>query len=318
MNAIRVTEHGGPDVLKLEEMPIPTPGKGQVLIEVKAIGVNPVDTYLRAGTYTNAKLPYIPGFDAAGVVAVAGEGASWKQGQRVYTASSVTGTYAEYAVCEAETLHPLPERCSFAQGAALGVPYATAYQALFHRARATAGETVLVHGASGGVGTAAVQWARAAGLTVMGTAGTEKGRALVAENGAHHVLDHSSPNYMAKLQQLTGGRGFDLIVEMLANVNLAADLTLLAKFGRIVVVGNRGKIEINPREAMARDATILGMTLFNATAEQLRVIHAAIYAGLENGTLRPVIGQELPLREAPRAHTAVLEPGAYGKIILVP
>jgi NADPH:quinone reductase len=304
--------------LKLEEVPIPTPGKGQVLIEVKAIGVNPVDTYLRTGAYANAKLPYIPGFDASGVVAVAGEGSSWRTGQRIYTASSVTGTYAEYAVCEEETLHPLPEQCSFAQGAALGVPYATAYQALFHRARAAAGETVLVHGASGGVGTAAVQWARAAGLTVIGTAGTDKGRALVAENGAHHVLDHGTPNYATKILQLTGGRGVDLVVEMLANVNLATDLTLLAKFGRVVVVGNRGKIEINPREAMARDATILGMTLFNATPEQLRAIHAAIYAGLENGTLRPVIGQELPLREAPRAHTAVLEPGAYGKIVLVP
>jgi NADPH2:quinone reductase len=177
---------------------------------------------------------------------------------------------------------------------------------------------VLVHGASGGVGVAAVQLARAAGLFVIGTGGTEEGRRLAREEGAHHVLDHRAPDYLQQAVALTGGRGVDVILEMLANVNLDRDLNVLARRGRVVVIGNRGSIEINPRAAMARDADILGMSLLNTPPEELTGIHAALVAGMEAGTLRPVVGRELPLSEAARAHAAVLEPGAYGKIVLLP
>jgi NADPH:quinone reductase len=155
-------------------------------------------------------------------------------------------------------------------------------------------------------------------LKVIGTTSTTEGEKLVRENGAHHVLNHSSPNYTEELLRLTENRGVDLILEMLANVNLGKDLTLLAKFGRVVVIGSRGKVEINPRDTMARDATIHGMTLFNAPDPALQSIHAALYAGLENGTLNPVVGKEMPLSDAAKAHVSVLEPGAYGKIILKP
>jgi NADPH2:quinone reductase len=319
MKAIRVTAHGGPEVLKLDDVPRPVPGSDQVLLRVHAAGVNPVDTYIRAGAYSISNLPYTPGFDTAGVVEAIGPGVSgFKPGDRVYSSATVTGGYAEYTLCHASTVHPLPGNITFAQGAALGIPYATAYRALFQKARAQAGETVLVHGASGGVGTAAVQWARAAGLTVVGTSGTPEGQKLVQENGAHHVLNHRSENYTEELMRLTNDRGVDVILEMLANVNLAKDLTLLAKFGRVVVIGSRGKTEILPRDTMSRDAAILGMTLFNASPAELQAIHAAMYAGLENEALRPVIGKELPLSEAAQAHIHVLEPGAYGKIVLVP
>src|SRR5205085_1464655 len=127
--------------------------------------------------------------------------------------------------------------------------------------------------------------------------GTDKGRQLVKENGAHYVLDHSWPDYLRQLMDLTGGRGVDIILEMLANVNLARDLTVLAKKGRVVVIGNRGEATINAREAMSRDADIRGMTLWNVTDAELSQIHAALVAGLENGTLRPVIGNELPLAQ---------------------
>ena len=147
----------------------------------------------------------------------------------------------------------------------MGVPYGTAYRALFQRGHAQAGETVLVHGASGGVGVACVQFARAAGLTVIGTGGSEKGRALVAEQGAHHVVDHRAADYEKQIMSIVEGRGVNLVMEMLANVNLAKDLTMLAPGGRVVVIGNRGSIEINPREAMAREAAILGLILFAAT-----------------------------------------------------
>jgi NADPH2:quinone reductase len=319
MKAIRVHDVGGPEVLKLQEVPDPRPGPGQVVVRAQAVGVNPVDTYVRSGRYGQKVFPYTPGADAAGTIEAVGEGVRrFRPGNRVYVAGTVTGSYAEKILCNESQNHPLPAHVSYAQGAALGVPYATAHRALLHRARAKAGETVLIHGATGGVGTAAVQFARALGLTVIGTGGTEPGRKLVAGQGAHHVLDHRSANYLDELMKLTDGRGVDLIVEMLANVNLDKDLTVLAKNGRVVVVGNRGRIEIDPRATMARDADIRGMTLFNATEEDLRGIHAAIVAGLENRTLRPVIGKEFPLADAPRAHEAVLEPGAHGKIVLIP
>ena len=228
------------------------------------------------------------------------------------------GTYAEYIVVDAANAHPLPERITFAQGAGLHVPYATAYRSLFQLAHARPNDWLLVHGASGGVGIAAVQFARAAGLRVIGTAGTDRGRELVAREGAHHVLDHRAPDMAARVAEITGGHGADVIVEMLANVNLGADLKMLALRGRVVVVGSRGDVQITPRDLMAREAAILAVLLWNVSPDEMASIHAAIAAGLENGTLRPVVGKELPLAEAPRAHKEVLEPGAFGKIVLIP
>jgi NADPH2:quinone reductase len=320
MKAIRVSEYGGPSVLTLGEVPAPEPGPGQVLVRNHAVGVNPVDTYLRSNTDNRGpKLPYTPGSDAAGVVEAVGSGVTAvKAGDRVYLGGTVTGAYAELSLCEQVHVHPLPANVSFAQGAAMNVPYATAYHALFDRGHGQAGETVLVHGASGGVGIGAVQLARARGLTVIGTAGTERGRRLVLEQGAHHALDHTAPGYLDELTRLTGGRGVDIVLEMLANVNLQKDLGIIAMRGRIVVIGNRGTVEINARLAMNKDAAILGMALFHATPAQLAGIHAALVEGLRNGTLRPAIAQELPLAQAPRAHEAVMEAGHHGKIVLVP
>ncbi|HYB43166.1 MAG TPA: NADPH:quinone reductase, partial [Candidatus Methylomirabilis sp.] len=320
MKAIRVSQYGGPSVLVVEEVAAPAPGPGQVLVRNHAVGVNPVDTYLRSNTDNRGpKLPYTPGSDAAGVVQAVGAGVTgWKTGDRVYFGGSITGAYAQMSLCEHTQIHSLPARVSFAQGAAVNVPYATAYHALFDRGHGHAGETVLVHGASGGVGVGAVQLARARGLTVIGTAGTERGRKLVLSEGAHHVLDHTAPGYLDELTRLTGGRGPDIILEMLANANLQKDLGVVAMRGRIVVIGNRGAVEINARLAMNKDAAILGMALFHASPAQLAGIHAALVEGLDNGTLRPVVGEEIPLAEAARAHEAVMAPGHYGKVVLVP
>lgn len=318
MKAIRVHEFGGPDVMRLEEVPDPLPGSEQVVVRVHAVGVNPVDTYIRSGIHAvRPKLPYTPGMDAAGVVEAVGMNVNGiGVGERVYTAGTVSGAYAELALCEASQVHRLPSSVTFAQGAAVNVPYATAYRGLFVRAHAMPGETVLVHGASGGVGVAAVQLARSHGLFVIGTGGSEEGRRLVTEQGAHHVFDHHAEGYLDEIVKLTGGRGVDVILEMLANVNLGHDLKALARGGRVVVIGNRGTVEINPRDAMSRDASILAMTLMNAQGAELASIHAALVAGLEAGTLRPIIGQEMALAEAARAHEAVMQPGAYGKIVL--
>jgi NADPH2:quinone reductase len=318
MKAIRVREFGPPEVMKLEDLPDPTPGPGQVVVRVHAAGVNPVETYIRSGGYVpQPTLPYTPGGDAAGVVAAVGEPATgFKAGDRVYTAGTISGAYAQLALCNAGQVYPLPSAVSFAQGAGLHVPYATAYRALFQRARVHAGQTVLVHGASGAVGIATVQFAVAAGLTVIGTGGTEGGRQLVRDQGAAHVLDHRAPAYLDQLMPLTAGRGADVIVEMLANVNLGRDLTVLAKGGCIVVIGSRGEVPINPRLLMRAEGAILGVMA--GTPEEYAQSHAAIGAGLRAGTLRPVVGRELPLAEAPRAHHAIIESTAYGKIVLVP
>jgi NADPH2:quinone reductase len=320
MKAILVREFGGPEVLKLEEVPTPKPTAGQVLVRIHAAGVNPYDTYMRAGTYAvKPPLPYTPGSDAAGVIEAVGEGVKKvKPGDRVYTARTVTGAYAEFALALEGQAHTLPAKISFGQGAGVWVPYGTAYHGLFHSGAAHASETVLVHGASGGVGTAAVQMARAMGLTVFGTAGTEKGLELVKREGAHQVFDHRKAGYTEEIMKATGGRGVDIILEMLANVNLSADLKLLATNGRVIIIGNRGEITINPRDLMLRRASARGFTLWAITPAEEADIHAGIIAGLENGTLRPVVGKELPLGEAARAHKEILEPGAAGKIVLIP
>jgi len=320
MKAIRVSQYGGPEVLKVEEVPAPQAAQGQVVVRNQAIGINPVDTYLRSNTDNRGpKLPYTPGSDCAGVVEAVGAGVTAvKPGDRVYVGGTLSGAYAEQALCTESQVHPLPANVTFAQGAAMNVPYATAYHALMHRAHGHEGDVVFVHGASGGVGIAAVQIARARGMTVIGTAGTARGRQLVLEQGAHHALDHTAAGYLDELAKLTNGRGPDVILEMLANVNLRADLEVVAMRGRIVIIGNRGTIEINPRAAMNKDAAILGMALFHASAAQTAGIHAALVEGLRNGTLRPVIDQELKLADAPRAHEAVMGAGHYGKIILIP
>ncbi|MGA2299921.1 MAG: NADPH:quinone reductase [Candidatus Acidiferrum sp.] len=320
MKAIQVYQFGGPEVLAVHEVPTPKPGPGEVLVRVRAAGVNPYDTYMRNGAYpVKPALPYTPGSDAAGTIEAVGEGvAKVKPGDRVYTATTLTGAYAEYALARENQVYPLPEKISFSQGAGLWVPYGTAYTALRHHADARAGETLLIHGASGGVGIAAVQWARTLGLTVIGTAGSSRGLELVKKEGAHHVFDHSKAGYPEDILKATGGRGIDLILEMLANVNLGTDLKLLAFRGRVIVIGNRGEITINPRELMARRAAVRGFTLWAATEAECAEIHAAIAAGLENGTLRPIVGKELPLKDAPQAHIDVLAPGAFGKIVLIP
>jgi NADPH2:quinone reductase len=324
MRAVRAHEFGAPEVMKVEEIPDPVAGPGEVLIKIEAIGVNPVDTYIRSGVYAALPdLPYTPGGDAAGTVEALGEGVrEFAVGERVYMAGIAgrdnRGATAEKAAIPLSQAFHLPDNASFNAGAALGVPYATAYYGLFMRGAARPGDTLFVHGASGSVGTAAVQMARAHGMTVIGSAGTEKGKQLVLDQGAHHALDHTTEGYIDELRGLTGGAGPDLILEMLANVNLAKDLDVIAKYGRIVVIGNRGEITINPRATMGKNIDVVGLALPNASDEEMGRIHAGLRAGLESGVLDPVIGREMAMDEAAAAHHAVLEPGAFGKIILKP
>uniref|UniRef100_A0A8C0CWZ4 Quinone oxidoreductase n=1 Tax=Balaenoptera musculus TaxID=9771 RepID=A0A8C0CWZ4_BALMU len=287
MRAIRVFEFGGPEVLKLQSnVAIPIPKDHQVLIKVQACGVNPVDTYIRSGTYSRKPLlPYTPGLDVAGIIEAVGESVSaFKKGDRVFTTSTISGGYAEYTLAADHTVYPLPEKLDFKQGAAIGIPYFTAYRALLHSARVKAGESVLVHGASGGVGIAACQIARAYGLKVLGTAGTEEGQKIVLQNGAHEVFNHKEANYIDKIK----------------------------------VVGSRGPIEINPRDTMAKESSIIGVALYSSTKEEFQQFAAALQAGMEIGWLRPVIGPQYPLEKVAQAHEDIIHSsGATGKMILL-
>lgn len=320
MKAIVVHEFGPPEVMKLQEVPMPEVTGTQVLVRVHAIGVNPVETYIRSGNYPSVPpLPYTPGKDAAGVVeAVGGEVTKWKTGDRVYTAQSVSGTYAELTVCEEIDLGRLPDNVDFPQGAGIWTPYATSYRALFQKAHAKAGQTVLVHGASGGVGIACVQWAKNRGLTVIGTASSDDGKKLIAEQGADYVFDHSSAGYFDEIKAATGGKGVHIIIEMLANVNLQRDFDVLAMFGRITVVGNRGSLDFNPRVIMGKDAAISGMALYNSSYADRDEIHNAIFEGLSRGYLDPIVSKTFPLTDAAAAHHEVIEGKSLGKIVLVP
>ena len=310
MRAVRVHEFGDPEVLQLEDLPQPEPVRGEVLVRVQAAGVNPSETYVRAGRYIDLPaLPYTPGADGAGVRVDTGE--------RVYVTGSLSGTYAEYALCLAEDVRPLPDDLSYAQGAAIGVPYFTAYRALVQRAVPRAGERVLIHGASGGVGIATVQLAVAAGLDVVGTAGSEAGSDLVAAQGDVRVLDHRDPSHVDAALELTGGEGFDIVIEFLANLNLGNDLKLLAQRGRVVVVGSRGSVEVDARDLMNAEGAVLGMRTPNAQPGEVAAARAAVDAGLQSGVLKPVVGRELPLAEVARAHHLIIERPALGKLVLV-
>lgn len=318
MKAIRIHAFGGPEVMKLSTVPDLEPAAGQVLVRLGAAGVNPVETYIRSGAYARLpELPYTPGSDGAGIIFKTGPGVPprWKAGTRVWLSGSVSGAYADAALCEVAHLHPLPDSISFAQGAALGTPYGTAYRALFHRGGAKPGETVLIHGGTGGVGIAAVQLARMRGLRVLATGGSEAGRAMLLAHGAE-AFDHTAIGYTEEILQSTGGRGVDLVIEALANVNLGKDLTLLARCGRVAVVGSRGPVEINPRDAMMREADVRGVFLAGASPAELEESWAAVEAGLRSGLLAPSIGEEIPLAEASRAHEAVMGGGHRGKIVL--
>jgi NADPH2:quinone reductase len=324
MRAVVVEEFGGPHAMKVKQVPVPHIGpdvcQGHVLVRLFAAGVNPVDTYIRAGTYGRLPtLPYTPGMDGAGVV-VRSTAESVRVGERVYVGRSVTGTYAELVLCEAWQVHHLPERLTFAQGAAVHVPYWTAMQALVTKARAQPGETVLIHGGSGAVGLAAVQIAKSLGLRVIATAGSDAGAELVSRSGADVVLSHREAGTADEIRRISGypAKGVDIVIEMLANHNLGHDLEMLAMGGRVVVVGNRGRVEINPRDLMSREAIVCGMSLMNTSAAEQAMLAERVGAGLRNGTLTPVVRVEMPLAEAARAHELVMEPGAQGKIVLVP
>ena len=320
MKAIIVSSFGDEEVLKYQETETPTPAAGEVRVKIKAAGVNPVETYIRSGHYTALPaLPYTPGNDGSGIVDAVGDGVEHlKKGDRVFVAAALarrnTGTYAEYTVCDADAVRYLPQNLSFSEGAALGTPGLAATYALYSKAKIKPGETVFIHGASGGVGSLAVQLARRTGTFVMGTAGDPEGMTLIEKLGAHRAFNHRSPGYLEAVKQETGEHGPDVIIEMVANINLMKDMELLAKYGRVVIVGNHGTLEFDPRSAMTKDAVVMGMNIGNMLQEDYIANMYTLSAAMETG-LHTIIGKELPLCQAEQAHRDVGE-GKGGKVVL--
>jgi NADPH2:quinone reductase len=321
MKAIQVSRFGEPAVMQLETVAPPAlQDDHQVIVGIRAAGVNPVDTYIRAGRYGRLPaLPYTPGLDGSGEVLAVGAAVETCQvGDRVYGGWPTTGTYAEQTLYSSQWVFPLPAGVSFEQGAGIFVPYSTAYRALFHKGMAQPGDTVLVHGATGAVGLAAVQLAVAAGMTVIGTGGSPAGRELAQAQGAALVVDHHREEYRQDILDATSGQGVDVILEMLADVNLAHDLILAAPGGRVVIIGSRGTVDINPREIMGRETTVTGMSLFNTPPETMQQIQCYLQAGLKNGSLVPLLRQTLPMAAASEAHEAVMSSAAQGNWVLLP
>jgi NADPH:quinone reductase len=324
VKAVRIHKYGGPEVLVYEDVPDAQPKPNQVLVRVMAATVNPVDVSVRENRFPTPKEPpKIIGTDGAGVVEQAGsEVTEVRAGDEVFFSGigiGSEGSYAEYAVIAEAQAVAKPSGLTFAQAAALGMVFPAAYYGLVTRGALKPGESVLVQGASGGVGSASVQIAKALGGHVLATvAGQEAGR-LVRELGADEVIDYKTEDVVARTLQLTEGKGVDLVHEMVISANLATDVRLVAKRGRIVCTGQgpAPQATIPISEAIAKDANLLFMNLSNAGRAGVADIARQIAQMAVEGKVRPVIGETLPLSEARRAHELLAGPH-LGKIVLVP
>eukprot|EP00397_Hematodinium_sp_SG-2012_P032924 GEMP01035108.1.p1 GENE.GEMP01035108.1~~GEMP01035108.1.p1 ORF type:complete len:357 (+),score=69.75 GEMP01035108.1:149-1219(+) len=324
---IRVEKFGGPDVLEVQSFELPQLKEGEVLVEVRAFGINPVETYIRAGTYqlpvpAEEYLPFTPGKDSAGVI-VESRSTGFQNGDRVYTVMSETGVYATHAIAKGTDVRHLPDNLSFEQGCALGIPYRTAYRALL-KANAKPGQSILVHGGSGAVGRATVELARYFGL---GPIVATRGNNAVDIPGADFILNHRESDYFKALassglhlptRPITKGPCFDIIIEMLADVNLQTDILHLQVGGTIVVIGNRGSTEINARNLMQVEGTITGFIGLGTPEDEKRV-DLGLATALKAGAITPSVGPIFTMENVGKAHEEVLSHslGTTGKVVVV-
>lgn len=323
MKAAQLHKIGGPEFLEIHNIKEPKPSAHEVRVKLYATGLNPSENYLISGKYgyTAPELPIIPGSDGAGIIDELGEGVEqFNVGDRVFisafAASRNTGTYAEKVVVDADAVFHLPDSLSFKEGAALGIPVFTAYQVLTGKAKITADETVLIHGASGAVGSLAIQIAKAAGAIVIGTSGTKEGRELILSLGADFALNHITSENKDELLRITNQKGPNVIIEMLANVNLEIDTKVIARNGRVVIVGSRGSIEVTPRNLMRNEAIVTGFTLRNLTKENVQSISREIVDLLKKDAIKPVVGNTFSLEEASKAQEWMMNSSGNGRTIL--
>lgn len=321
MKGILVSEFGSSDVLTYTQLEEVAVGDKEVKISLRSIGINPVETYIRQGTYSLLpELPYTPGKDGAGIIEEVGkEVSNFKIDDRVFVSvngNNRRGTYAEEIICSTDFIYPLPDNLNFEEGAALGTTGMTAVHALHQKGKIKPGEFVLIHGATGGVGNIAVQLAKLHGAIVIATAGSSNGMAMLKKLDVDFVLNHRDENYLSVIEKITNHHGIDVIIEMLANVNLGKDLEVMALNGRVVIVGNRGEVTINPRLMMSKDVQVMGFISANMTEKERKENSYQLVAALKSG-VKPVIEQSFSLKEADKAQDFVMsERQALGKIVM--
>jgi NADPH:quinone reductase len=321
MKAMRAHQFGGPELLKLEEAPEPQLQAGQVMIRVRAAGINPADLVRLSGRLGTPPLPYIPGTDVCGEIERLGPGVSnLKQGQRVF-GRALTGGYAERACLAGEEAVPLPANLSFEEGAAIPIPFYTAYHALHNKAAMKSGETVLVSAGGGGVGVAAIQLARLAGARVITTVGSREKAERVAALGAQVAVNYKEQDFVAEVQKFTDKKGVDVIIENVAADNLAKDFLAVAPRGRIVVIGTgtgkAGDASFPVFAALMKDVTMLGMSLINAGAA-IAEMGRTLSGLFSEGKIKAVVSKSYPLAEAAKALDDLVAARVFGKLVLTP
>ncbi len=322
MQAIRIHETGGPEVMLLEEVETPVPGQGEVLIKVAAAGVNYADLAQRQGAYlTRTRTPMTPGFEVAGTIAALGPGVSVPAvGTRVI--ALVNGGYAEYAVASAFTIIPIPENLDFAHAAAFAVQGLTAYQTLRESGRLQAGESVLVQAAAGGVGTLAVQLARLMGAgKVIGTASNEQKLDLVRRLGADAAINYTQDDWVEQVKKASGGRGVDVVLEVVGGAIAEQCLQCLAPFGRMVIIGAASgqRAQFSTIQLMYKNLSVVGywLSAWMSRPDRIAAATVELMQYLATGTLQIIVGQTFPLAEAAEAHRAIAARSTTGKVVLL-
>lgn len=304
MKAIRVHEHGGPEVLKYEDVAIPKPGSGEMLVRVHAAGVNPVDAAIRRGGFGRGQLPYTPGHDIAGVVGAIGEGVtSFETGQRVFAYLPVSrpGGYAQYAIVKETEAAVLPEKVSYIDGAGVPLVALTAWQALFDRGDLQKGQTVLIHAGAGGVGTMAIQLAKWRGAKVITTA-SEANHQFLRDLGADEVIDYTKEKFEEKVKDV------DVVLDSIGGDTRERSWVVLKPGGVLVSI-------VGPPDAEAARQHGVRATSFLVQPHALELSRIARL--LEEGKIRTVTGQTFPLEEAAKAHEQIETRHTRGKIVLI-
>jgi NADPH2:quinone reductase len=322
--AVRVHEVGGPEVLRFEEVGVGPPGPGQALIRQTAIGLNFIDVYFRTGLYPPPQLPFTPGLEGAGVVEGVGEGVSeLRVGQRVAYASPPIGGYAERRVIPADRLVVLPDSIGDEQAAAMMLKGMTAHYLLRRTYRVRAGQTVLFHGAAGGVGSIACQWARHLGATVIGTVGSDAKAAFARQNGCAHVIRYDREDVVARVREITGGKGVPVVYDSIGQATFDASLDCLAPLGMLVSFGqSSGKIPPVDLLILSQKGSlyVTRPTLMTYTAQRADLLASAneLFEVVQSGAVRVPINQRFPLRDAAEAHRALEGRRTTGSTLLLP
>ena len=323
MIAVEISTPGGPEVLMPAARPLPQPGHGEILIKVAAAGVNRPDLMQRAGAYPPPPgASDLPGLEVAGEVAAVGPGvASPKIGDAV-CALTPGGGYAEYCLTHADHALPYPDGFDAVQAAALPETFFTVWTNLFERAALTGGESVLIHGGASGIGTAAIQLAQAFGARVFATAGTAAKRAACEKLGAERAIDYRDEDFVAIVTEATGGRGVDVILDMVAGSYVARDFEALAEDGRLVLIALQGgvKAEVDLFTIMRKRLWLSGSTLrprsIEEKARMADCLREKVWPLLSAGRVRPVIHATFSLADAAGAHAALEAGDHIGKIML--